>query len=69
MRLMELVETKRDAVVVELSADELGVLSNALNEVLNGPEAIEDWEFQTRVGASRDEASMLLDAVTRLLRG
>lgn len=34
-------------------------LANALNEILNGPEAIEDWEFQTRVGVNRDEAKRL----------
>jgi hypothetical protein len=65
---MELVEAKRDAVVVELSTDELNVLQNALNEILQGPEAIEDWEFQTRVGVSRDEATFLLDAIAGLPR-
>jgi hypothetical protein len=66
MHRMEFVEAKRAAVVVELSTDELGVLQNALNEILNGPEAIEDWEFQTRVGVSREEANALLDAVAGL---
>jgi hypothetical protein len=68
MPRMELVEAKRDAVVVELSTDELNVLQNALNEILQGPEAIEDWEFQTRVGVSRDEATFLLDAIAGLPR-
>jgi len=34
-------------------------LNNALNEILRGREAIEDWEFQTRVGVSRNEAKDL----------
>jgi len=41
MHRMELVEAKRDAVVVELSTDEVGVRENALNEILNGPDSIE----------------------------
>ena len=68
MHRMELVEAKRDAVVVELSTGEVGVLQNALHEILNGPEAIEEWEFQTRVGVSREEANVLPDAVVRLPR-
>ena len=68
MHRMELVEAKRDAVVVELSTGEVSVLQNALHEIPNGPEAIEEWEFQTRVGVSREEANVLLDAVVRLPR-
>jgi hypothetical protein len=45
---------------VELSHDELVTLSNALNEVLHGPDAIEEWEFQTRTGATREDAKRLL---------
>lgn len=56
-----------------LSRDDLGLINNALNEILHGPEAIEDWEFSTRVGASRAEAADLLrrvgDAYTQSERG
>jgi len=45
---------------LRLTPDELGVCQSALNEVLHGPEAIEDWEFQTRMGVERDEAIALL---------
>jgi hypothetical protein len=41
-----------------------GVLHNALNEVVNGPQAIEDWEFQTRMGVTRDQARDLLMRMT-----
>lgn len=43
-----------------LSPDVWGVLHNALNEVVNRPEAIEEWEFQTRMGVTRDGARDLL---------
>ena len=43
-----------------LSAADWGVLQNALNEVVNGPEAIEGWEFQTRMGVTPDRARDLL---------
>ena len=39
-----------------LGSDDLIVIRNALNEVLHGPSAIENWEFQTRLGATRAEA-------------
>jgi hypothetical protein len=45
---------------VELTRDELIWINNALNEVLNGPDAIDEWEFLTRMGGSRDEISSLL---------
>jgi uncharacterized protein YuzE len=48
-----------------LTARDWRLLRNALNEVLHGPEAIEDWEFHTRTGATRDEA---LDLQQRLRR-
>ena len=60
---MRVVETQPDGVVVELTRDELMILSNAVNEICHGPEAIEGWEFHTRVGATRAEAKHLLDAL------
>ncbi len=47
--------------MIEVSTAELRILSNALNEVCHGPNAIEDWEFHARIGARRDEATALLD--------
>lgn len=43
--------------------DELLWINNALADVIGGPEAIEDWEFQTRIGGTRDEVSALLQRV------
>jgi hypothetical protein len=39
-----------------LSADDRRAVLNALNEVLHGPDAIEEWEFQARMGVTREEA-------------
>ena len=47
-------------VSASFSADEWTLLSNALTEILHGPEAIEEWEFQTRTGVPREKAKALL---------
>jgi hypothetical protein len=44
---------------VDLNRDELLWINNALAEVLGGPEAIEEWEFHTRIGGDRDEVRAL----------
>jgi cell division septum initiation protein DivIVA len=49
---------------VHLSVQELRILNNAMNETL---EAVDEQEFDTRVGASTDEVSALLDDVHNLL--
>jgi hypothetical protein len=46
---------------------ELALINNALNEVTNGLH-IEDWEFETRLGASREEARSLLSEVSAAYR-
>lgn len=48
---------------MEFSRDELLWINNALAEVLGGPEAIEAWEFQSRIGGDRDEVRALLQKV------
>lgn len=65
---MELIETSAASTVIALTADELSTVQNALNEILHGPEAIEEWEFSTRVGATREEATKLLDALAQMPR-
>jgi hypothetical protein len=59
--------TDSDAAQASLTHRDLRVLAQALNEVLNGPEAIEDWEFHTRMGVKRDEAKLLLNKVRQSL--
>ena len=43
-----------------LGEEDLAAIANALNEVLHGPDAVEDWEFQTRLGVSRAAALQTL---------
>lgn len=52
--------------LVELTPIELVVINNALNEVCNGVH-IDDAEFQTRLGVTRDEARAVLERINRLL--
>ena len=42
------------------AATKLLWINNALNEILHGSEAIEEWEFQTRMGGDRDQVKALL---------
>ncbi len=44
---------------IQLSKDEIILLMQALNEICNGPDAIEPWEFSSRMGATREEATIL----------
>jgi len=55
-----------DLRVVRLSAAELALLNNSLHEVLHGI-GIDEPEFNTRLGASRDDAERLLDRIGRLV--
>jgi hypothetical protein len=50
-------ETGVSKVTVRLSADEIAVVCNCINEALD---ALTDGEFQQRVGADRQEARALL---------
>ena len=48
---------------MDFTRDELLWINNALNDVLNGPEAIEEWEFHARMGGDRDQVTALLRRV------
>lgn len=50
-------------VQLDLSADELLILNNALNEVCNGVD-IGDFEFAARIGGGREEARALLERLS-----
>lgn len=52
---------------VELTADDLRAINNALNEVCHGPEAVEDPEFQTRMGVDRGMAQQTLGRIRAAL--
>ena len=63
---MRLISRNDTSLTVELTDDEVAAVAQALNEVLNGPEAIEQWEFQTRMGVEREDARQLLAALIAL---
>jgi len=44
---------------MEFSRDELVWINNALAEVLDGPQAIADWEFHSRIGGNQAEVRAL----------
>ena len=64
----ELAQTDRsDQIVLHLTRAELLLLAGSVNEAI---EAVEDWEFSTRLGAEKDDAralqTQLGDLITRL---
>jgi hypothetical protein len=64
----ELTQTDRtDPIVLHLTRAELLLLAGSVNEAI---EAVEDWEFSTRLGAEKDDAralrTQLGDLITRL---
>ena len=50
---------------ISLTAEEIGSICSALNEVL---ECVEDWEFETRLGRSKIEIEDLLRKMQELGR-
>ena len=53
-------------VTMVVSVEELRLLNNALNEVVNGVE-ISSAAFNSRLGATRDQANQLLASVHAVL--
>lgn len=56
-----------ESTTVQLTHKELITLANALNEVINGPDAIDAWEFSTRMGVEPSDAEKLLVKLNELL--
>lgn len=54
----------REQVVLSLSRDELLLLAGSINEAI---EAVEDWEFPTRLGAEKDQARALRGELRRVI--
>lgn len=50
---MEATNITKNKIIVAFSPEELAFLSNAINEAL---EAVKEWEFQTRIGETRERA-------------
>ena len=53
---MELVDERDGRIVLALTSEEFWLLAGCVNEAI---EAVEDWEFSTRLGAEKDEARRL----------
>lgn len=49
---MDRVDVSEDVAVLRVNARDLELLRSAIREA---NEALEDWEFETRMGCSRDE--------------
>jgi hypothetical protein len=62
--LMEIIDTNSVYSKIGISRDELLVVNASLNEVCNG---IEVFEFETRIGASRERVMMLLKEIGLLI--
>ena len=56
---------KANELVVTITRDEVSLVNNAINEALG---AVEEWEFQTRVGVTTAEARALRSTFGALLR-
>ena len=62
---MEVLGKRAGSADIRVTADELLIIGNALNEICHG---FDIAEFQTRIGASRTEAQLLLRSVGTLYR-
>lgn len=60
---MELLEGQ-EQVVLSLTRGELILLAGSVNEAI---EAVDDWEFSTRLGATKDEARALRSEMRRVM--
>ncbi|MFT4296056.1 MAG: hypothetical protein QM582_11660 [Micropruina sp.] len=58
-------EVVDDELVFAMTRDELAVLAGAINEAL---EAVDEWEFDTRLGVTQAQARELRDRLNDVLR-
>jgi hypothetical protein len=49
--------------VIEATREDVRILSQALNELCNGVR-IAEWEFNSRMGATKDEVRAILNTLT-----
>ena len=61
---MRVIQADESGATLVVTKNELMTLTGALNEVCHGPEAIEEWEFHTRMGVERAEAQALLSEIS-----
>jgi len=63
---MMIMPTENDIFHAKLTKDELITIGNCLNEVCHG---IDLFEFETRIGASKEETRRILDQILAAQRG
>jgi hypothetical protein len=54
--------------IADLDKMQVSVLIQAINEICNGPEAIDDNEFSVRIGATRQEALQIMQKLQAHLK-
>ena len=64
---MDILNCNPTSAKLRVHFNELQLLNNALNEVCNGID-IADFEFQTRLGVTREEARSLLGQINGLIK-
>jgi hypothetical protein len=64
-RRMEATNISKDQITVAFSPAELAFFSNAINETA---EALEEWEFETRTGETRERAMDIMAELKAILR-
>jgi len=61
---MEAKNITKDKMTIDFTSEELSFLCNTINEAL---EAVEEWEFQTRTGKTREQATEVQTRLMELL--
>jgi hypothetical protein len=61
---MNIVREEKGNFCIECSHDELIILSNALNNI---PQAVDEQEYTTLIGASKTETTKVLDTIVAAL--
>lgn len=61
---MKCLKKDKDKADLSFSMDELLIINAALNEVCNG---IDVFEFDTRIGFSKEQVSLFLEAINKLI--
>ena len=62
---MKLVKRKNTSMTLEVSEREVRIFSSALNETF---EAVEEWEFSSRIGVDVNEAKRVQQELCAILR-
>lgn len=63
---MDVLRSEDEGITLSLTKEEFRTLANYVNETL---EAVEGWEFSTRVGVERDFAVALRSAMSDIAHG